>query len=248
MTALLPYRPPIDPYVMPPNNFEGLINVYGVDLQWGKSHACPCVYAGTVPGSPDRACQTCFGRGVYWDALSTTFRGLITFIHMSPTPDEPGAIMSEQQGLILNGEPALTIGADNVTIWQQASVYDVFVEVNAVARYNAELQVGGRTTVPYPQQVTVAPSGAVTIYDPVNHVVIPANSYTVSGATVTLFDYPEDTPYIVDFTAAPAYVAYRNAGATPHVRPFANAKEPRRFRLQQLDLWTRARGQGDVPS
>lgn len=247
MPPFLPFIPPIDPYVMPPASFENLINAMGVDLQWAKSHACPCIYGGAIPGSPDKKCKRCGGRGVYWDAFSDTFRGLITFIHMSPTPDEPGAIMSEQQGLILNAEPALTIGANNPTVWAQASIYDLFVEINSISRYNAELQVGGRTTLPYPQNVTVAPSGAVTVWNPATQDIIQTDSYTVSGATVTLYDYPDDTSYFVEFTAAPSYVAYRAAGATPHVRPFGNAKEPRRFRLQQLDLWTRTRGNSDLP-
>jgi hypothetical protein len=52
---------------------------------------------------------------------------------------------------------------------------------------------------------------------------------------------------MVDFTAAPTYVAYRIAGMPAHVRPFGQQNLPRRFRLQALDLWTRAKFAGDIP-
>jgi hypothetical protein len=244
--AYTPFFPPIEPYVLPRANFEGIINAYGVDLTWYKSHSCPCIYGGQQEGSPDPSCLTCRGRGVYWDGASAVFRGLITFIHTSPTPDEPGSMMSTQQGLITNGEPALTITDRDSTVWQEASIYDLFVEVNAVSRFNANLQVGGQTYLPYPQQVTVAPTGAVTVWNPTTHRVDSAPSYTVTGSQVVLNDYPIDTAYMVEFTAATTYVAYRVAGAPPHVRPFGNVAEPRRMRLQALDLWLRSKGQGDL--
>jgi hypothetical protein len=51
---------------------------------------------------------------------------------------------------------------------------------------------------------------------------------------------------MVEFMAAPMYVVFRPAGGLPHVRQFAvgTVNEPRRFKLQALDLWTRQRGQG----
>lgn len=244
--AFVTYLPPIDPYVLPPAEFEALIQAYGVDLQWGKSHGCPCIYGGQQIGAPDPSCQTCQGRGVYWDALSDVFRGLITFIHTSPTPDEPGSIMSTQQGLIINGEPALTLAqALSPDAWAEASVFDMFIEPESTARYNAALQVGGNTYLPYPKQVTVASTGAVTVWNPQTHVVDTPDTYTVSGSQVTLDGYPPDTRYMVEFLAATTYIAYRIAGAPPHVRPFGDVTEPRRFRLQTLDLWLRSRGVGD---
>jgi len=250
-TIYNPALPDISPYVLPYQRFDDLITKYGIRVAWGKGHSCPCVYGGQQPGSPDPACLTCRGRGTYWDALSTPFIGLITFIHTSPTPDEPGTIMDEAQGLITNGEPALTIpfaAGGDTGVWGQASIYDLFVEVDAINRMNVSLIKGQQETLPYPQGVTVAPSGAVTIYDPTTTQVVTGVAYTVSGTTVTLASsYAPGTPYIVDYICAPTYVAYRQAGIPAHIRPFGQLKEPRRFRLQQLDLWTRSRSTSDIP-
>jgi hypothetical protein len=72
--------------------------------------------------------------------------------------------------------------------------------------------------------------------------------YAVSGLSVFLpSGYAIDTIYIVEFTAAPAYVAIRHAGGMPHTRPFGQVTEPRRFKIQSLDLWTRARFAGEIP-
>jgi hypothetical protein len=240
--ANTPFLPDIDPYVLPRANFEKLIAKYGMNVAWARSHACPCIYGGQQKGSADPTCQTCSGRGIYWDPLSAPFRALITFIHTSPTPDEPGSAMSTEAGLMVNGEPALTIPANAGAVWAEASIYDQFVEIDATARYNAKLQVGGVTSLPYTQNVTVAPTGAVTVWDPIAKTLEHVSNYTVSGATVTISGYPEDTPYMVDFMAAPTYVAYRIAGALPHVRPFGGSSLPRRYRLQLLDLWLRERG------
>jgi len=160
---------------------------------------------------------------------------------------------SEQQGIILRAEPTVTIpfmgpGTTNATVWAQCSLYDMIVETQAISRFNATLQVGRQQTLPFVQRVTVAPSGAVTVYDPVNHVVVPVSGYVVSGSTVTISGYPIDTSYTVEFSAAPAYIAYHRSGAPAHTRPFGAIQEPVRFRMQQLDLWTRSRGAGDIPS
>jgi hypothetical protein len=87
----------------------------------------------------------------------------------------------------------------------------------------------------------------VTVYDPVGHVVVTTNAYTVSGASVVLSGYPTGTNYNVEFLANPSWVAFRIAGAPGHVRPFAQTNQPRRFRLQTLDLWTRQLQAGDIP-
>lgn len=237
-----PFYPPIEPYVLPRSTFEGLINAYGIDLSWSKSHACPCIYGGQQAGSADPACLTCGGRGIYWDTPSDTFRGLITFIHNSPTPDEPGSFMDTKVGLLTNGEPALTITYANPNVWSNAAIYDVFCEINSISRMSATLQVGGLTALPYPRVLSVAASGAVTVYNPDTHKVESPETYAFDGTSVTLSGYPQYTQYMVEFTAAPTYVAYRVAGAPAHTRPFGNVKEPRRFRLQSLDLWLRSRG------
>lgn len=244
---MLPYMPPISPLIMPQEGFEKLMSHYGIMLTWRKSHSCPCVFGGTLVGSPDPQCVTCQGRGVYWDQPSDPFMGLLTWRHMSPTPDEFGASIHETAGLLQHGEPTLSIPytADTTgTIWTQASLYDAFVEVDAEDRFMATLNVGGIQAVPYQQGLNIPAAGAVTVYDTLSHEVQVVSGYTVSGGAVTLPDsYPTGTAYAVEFTANPVFVALRKAGAMPMARPFGAGvvKLPRRFRIQTLDLWTRAR-------
>ena len=245
-----PFLPPMNPYAMPPGTFDAIISAYGVRLSWQKSHLCPCVYGGGIAGSPDNQCQTCLGRGWYWDAPSSPFVGLITFMHLAPSPDEPGAVTDEKWGMMNRGEPVVTLGATtgsdiNVqTVYTTASLNDIFTELDTSDRFESELQVGGIQSVPYQQNVSIAASGAVTIYDPINHIVTPVTGYVVSGATVTLpGSYVSGTAYVVEYFASKSYVAYRHAGATAHERPFGSGlKQPRRFRLQLLDLWLRGSG------
>ena len=245
-----PYMPPISPLIMPEEIYDDMMAKYGIRLAWRKSHACPCMFGSRIPGSPDPQCRTCGGRGIYWDPPSDIFFGLLTWRHMSPTPDEFGAQIHENAGQLQHGEPTLTIpytaGASGI-IWQNASVYDAYVEVDATDRFSAQLQVNGIMALPYQNGVTVEASGAVTVYDTVNHVVTPVTGYVVSGASVTLpSGYAPETRYNVEFIANPVYVALRKAGALPMARPFGGAGPPinnlpRRFRIQSLDLWLRAR-------
>ena len=251
-----PFFPPVTPYALPEGPFDKLIAQYGIRLAWLKSHSCPCVYGGPLIGSPDPACKTCQGHGIYWDDPSELFFGLITWVHIARTPDEPGFFTHEKVGVTQRGEPTLTIpftaDADG-TIWQEASVFDAYIEVDATARYSANLYVGGITAVPYQHGLTIAPTGAVTIY--ANNQATHIDNYIVSGASVTLPDtYPPNTAYNVEFTAQPVYVSYDRTGA-PHIRPFGDGTPgvagidatgtvnnlPRRFRCQTLDLFTRAR-------
>lgn len=250
-----PYLPPIDPFVLPAEPFNDLLAAYGVRLMWRKSHACACMYAGPVPGSPTPTCKQCGGRGFYWDPPSASFMGLLTWRHMSPTPDEQGGQPHEIAGLLQHGEPTLTIPYTADTsgvIWNQASIYDAYVEPDANERFTASLSVSGITAVPYQQGLNIPVSGAVTIWDPNTQLVVPVSGYTVSGANVFLPDtYPPETSYMVEFYANPTFVALRKAGAMPMVRPFGGAGGPllpRRFRIQSLDLWSRARTYPGDPS
>lgn len=244
-----PFFPAINPFIMPEASFDGLLQAYGIRLLWMRSHDCPCVQGGPIPGSADPQCQTCQGRGIYWDNPIGPFFGLMTWRNMSPMPDEFGAALHEVAGLIQHGEPTLTIPfADGFggEIWTTASLYDAYVEVDAIDRFRTTLNVGGIQAVPYQQGLNVPASGAVTIYNTTTHSVSSISNYVVSGAAVTLDPnvYPMGTAYTVEFFANPVFVALRKAGAMPMSRPFGGNNGnnlPRRFRIQTLDLWTRAR-------
>lgn len=244
-----PFYPPIDPYRLPNQAFDNLIENTGERFVWMKNHTCPCMYAGEIPGSPDPSCLTCGGRGIYWDQPSDPFHALFIYVSRFSTQSQPGAQIDTDQGLAQNAEPSLTIPQIAGLVWQEASIFDIFVEIDASTRFNAQLQVGNNEQVPYQQQLVIAASGAVTIWDPATTVVQTVSGYTVSGASVFLpSGYAVGTNYIVDFIAAPAFVAYRSAGAAPHIRPFGRLPEPRRFQLQLLDYWLRARGgNSDIP-
>ena len=227
-----------------------------------RSHTCPCVFAGggvqgRLPnlGSGQRSCTKCFGLGTYWDNPSIPFRAYIEFMHMSPTPDEPGVRMNESWGMWQSSEPSMTIPFANPNLpvgdpgqptlaWQNASVDDQFVAVDMQARYTAVLQAGIRENLPFQQNLSIAPQGAVTVWDPTSGDVVPVTDYGVSGPTVAIGGYPKGTNYMVEFLAAPVFVAFRAAGGLPHSRPFGGGtvSEPKRFRLQALDFWTRQRG------
>lgn len=240
--VIVPFFPPIA-QIMPFQSFDAALAAYGVNLTWQKSHLCPCGFNGPVGGTPDPQCVTCSGRGWYWDAPSNPFKGLITFVHMSPSPDEPGAIMSEKFGPIQHAEPTLTLPFATGDVWKSASLNDIFTQLDAIDRFNATLEVGGIQTVPYQQGLTIAPTGAVSIYDTVNHVVSGVSGYVVSGALVTLpSGFVSGTSYIVEFSAAKSFIAWRSAGSIGHDRPFGAQTLPKRFRLQALDLWLRNSG------
>lgn len=260
----VPFFPPFGTYVLPRQPFEAMIANSGTRLNWRKAHSCPCVMTSFTPGSPDPACQNCGGHGVYWDPPVGPFVGLITFMHMAPSPDEPGVVTDTSFGQNFHGEPVITIpfaGGPNAStetnamlaeIWAQATIYDAFVEVDALERFNTVMTVGQTQVTPYQQSLSIASSGAVTAYDAVNHIVVPVSGYTVSGAAVYLpSSYATGVAYTVEFYAAPVWVLYRRAGGIPHVRPFGGmspVNEPRRFRAQSLDWWTRANSNFPISS
>lgn len=247
MSSYVPSLPPIFPYVLPPDPFNKLIGQYGVRLQWMQSHQCPCMWGGDIPGSPVPGCNTCYGRGVYWDVPSLIFQGLLTQMKKTATPDEGGFTVDKNVGWEQNAHPVLSIPFVAGDVWSNATDYDAFVELDAVTRYKSELTVGGITSVPYGQNLTIAASGAVTIWNTQTKTAqfIP---YTVSGSTVTISGYPEGTSYTIEYTAAPVYIAFRKSGGMPHVRPFGAGvvNLPRRFHLSMLDVWTRSRSSGDM--
>jgi hypothetical protein len=239
----VPFIPGITPWLLPKEPFEQMIAALGVRLLWLKSHTCPCSMGGQTPGTADPGCNTCQGLGTFWDQPFGPWTGLVTFVHMSPTPDEPGVSANTAQGNIQQGDPTLTIPASAGAPWTDASIYDAFVEIDALSRFSANLVLGGRQSVPYQHGLSIAASGAVQVYDPVAQQAVTVAGYTVSGATVLLpSSYQPGQAYTVEFSANPIYIAYRKSGGLPHARPFGQVQLPKRFRLQTLDLWTRARG------
>jgi hypothetical protein len=258
----VPFFPSTAGWTMPRQPFEALLATQGVRMTWLKSHSCPCVYGGSTPtgyliaGAPDPACTRCHGYGTYWDAPVGPFTGLITYFASAPSPIEPGIRSDDAFGPYIDAQPVVTVPfaspfnaagspaeAQAAVVWQNASILDMFVEVDATARYNAFLEQGGNQVLPFQQNLSVAAAGAVTVYDGTNRAVDVVVGYTVTGTTVSLPAgmYPDGTHYVVEFIAAPVYVAHKAAGALPHVRPLGagTVNLPRRFHIQTLDMWTR---------
>lgn len=241
MAQFFPLPPPADTITLPPAAFESIIARFGCRMLWRKSHLCPCTYASAIPGSPDPTCLTCFGKGTYWDAPSCNiFVGLVTFMHLSPTPDAPGGMMDTKFGFVQRAEPSLTIPYTAGKPWEEAAVDDLFIEVDALDRFQTQLVKGQQEHLPYQEQLCVAASGAVTVWGTTAKTVTTVSGYAVSGAVVTLpSSYESGTPYVVEFTAAKSYVAWRDSGSIAHSRPFDRTNQPKRFRLQTLDWWLR---------
>lgn len=244
---------PIDPYSFPHSMFDQLISEYGVRMTWQKSHACPCVWYPTSTvsrGTPNPDCHTCSGLGWYWDAPVGPLQVLFSYAHSPLASDEPGVPMDSKIGQIITSAPLITLGHDiNSTVWSEASEFDKFTELDAIWRFNANLESNRNITLPYSAGLQVATTGAVTTFDLSTSAVVPVSGYTVSGATITIpSSYPANTPYVVEFYANPIWITFKRAGALPHDRPFGGGATPtnplpRRFRAAPLDLWIRNRNQ-----
>lgn len=257
----VPFFPSTAGWTMPRQPFEALLATQGVRMTWRKSHSCPCVYGGAtateilIAGSPDPACTRCRGYGTYWDKPVGPFAGLITYFASAPSPIEPGNRVDEKFGTYIDAQPVVTVpyaspfnlpgSAEERTqamVWQNASLMDIFVEVDATARYNAVLEQGGNQVVPFQENLQIAPAGAVTIYDTATRSVTIVEDYTIQGTQVLLPPgYADGTHYVVEFISAPLFVAHKAAGALAHARPLGvgTVNLPRRFHIQTLDIWTR---------
>lgn len=254
-----PFMPAFNTQLLPQASFESIIKAMGTRVAWQQSHACLCTRGGvsslndlSINGSPDPRCMTCYGLGTYWDAPSNPFTALMTQSNQPRSPNEMGADVDKTVGEYLAGAPSLTIPyldptnpTQPLAAWLNTSTDDLFIEVDAQARYTAFLRAGSNEIIPVQSQMIVAPTGAVRVYDNVNYVTTVTNNYRVSGASVLLMGYPEGTSYMVEFLAAPQYVVFRRSGGFPHMRPLGNAVNslPRVFQLQTLDIWLRARQQ-----
>lgn len=268
------YVPSTDPYLLYPGDFNALIGEIGQRISWARSHACPCTYTQaysggstafpgspfggrlSTPGSAQRQCRTCLGLGIYWDTPSIPFQASMSWRHVAPTLNEPGVGMDRRLGVFQTSDPSCTIPYFNpfldpgdprqpTNAWTNMSMYDMIFGVDMLARYTAMLSVGAQQNLPFQQNLYIAPSGAVTVWDPAAQAVTQVAGYTVSGATVTLpSTYASGTGYMVEFQAASSFIVFRYAGGLPRPRPFGGgtALLPKGFLLQTLDFWTRQRG------
>jgi len=249
-----------------PRLFDNMIARLGARVSWMKGHSCPCTFGGggangylPLPGSAASGCKTCLGLGTYWDAPSMPFIAFMKFTEIASTPFEPGVKVDTNYGDVQTGEPSMTIPFMNWNLspddpqqptqaWIGASTDDIMVAPDMLSRFTAKLQVGGITYLPYQQNLQIAPKGAVTIWNPTTMEIESVPNYVVNNAEVTIDPtvYPPGTAYMVEFSSAPMYVLFRPAGGIPHVRPVGGGTqhEPRRFKIQTLDFWTRQRAQG----
>lgn len=222
--------------------FDSTISSIGVNMLWRKSHICPC---GGTTGSPDPLCQQCGGVGRYWDTPSAEFVASISFMY----PDDPSSRTNFKLGSFVAARPVLTIPQIAGIVWDQASVYDLFVLPDMTQRFTVNLTnpVDGNSkanSLPYNYGVNVPVSGAVFWYDSQTKQISADNNYLVettpSGITyVSLTDQGQGIPFSVEYTANQAYVAYER-GSMPHIRPEVGGfRMPRRFQIQPLDIWTR---------
>ncbi len=246
MANMVPYLPSFPAYQMVNERFTDIIGKYGVNLVWRKSHNCSCVWGSSVPGSADPKCLSCHGRGIYWDKPGVAFQGLITFIHRAFSPDDPGSTMSNKSGVYQTGSPILSIPSTATQVFAEANLYDAYLESDVVERYTTNLIVGEITALPYQDNLSVATTGAVMVWNPDTKQSVYVDTYTVSGADVILNGYPDGTNYTVEFYSSPIYIAFHKSGGFSHQRPFSlgTTPYPRRFHLNELDMWSRSQRSG----
>jgi len=254
MTAPIPSFAPFMPaftQVMPEANFDSLVNNFGMRLLYLKSHACPCSQSTGTAGAANPTCLQCDGRGIYYDQPGLITSGIISFQHGPGTSDEPGMQMNATLGGVNFAEPTLTLarnGPNNEAyVYQQSTLYDAYVEIDAASRLNTTLIAGVREILPYGQGVQVQD---VTVWDSYTKTVkiLDKTAYQVRNNHVWLNEpYTKGTSYVVSFTAMPVYVAFRKSGSLSHSRPFGLGTSglPKRFHLQTLDLWLRSTNPDD---
>jgi hypothetical protein len=248
------FAPALPPWSqsMPANAFNSLISTYGVRFQYLRAHSCPCTQSGSTPGAGQPTCHQCYGRGTYYDQPGLPFVGLISFGHGIGSPDEPGFTMQKEVGIANRAEPTLSIPVTGTgyeaQVYASSTEMDAYVEIDAASRQSAVLVAGVQEVIPYQQGIIVQD---VTVFDANTHrtAILSRQEYTVTGAKVVLNKpYPNGTPYTVEYTALPVYVAFRHAGGAAHIRPFGLGQGgiPKRFRAVNLDLWTRATQQDNT--
>lgn len=254
-----PHVPDLPTQAMPEVVFDTQVVETGIRFGWLRAHSCPCTFAFNGKyGNPNPGCLTCGGRGIYWDP-PLDFNGLLTYMHTSSAPDEPGATTNEWMGHMLEGMPTLTVPFNGTgceaQVWRYGSSFDAFVEYDAVTRYNTVFVSGNAPgapqLLPYQWGVGII---SVASYATGTNMISPVASgnwaYSAGAVTLDPTLYPTGTAYTVEYTASPVFVAFRPAGGVPHARPFAEGRTriPRRFHLQVADAWLRDRFSGELPN
>jgi hypothetical protein len=245
---------PMTPFIQALNldAIDNLITWAGQNVLWMKSHSCPCVGDTGSSGSFNQHCTTCFGRGFYWDPTQGPFIVLLTLISWIGRNVDIGDTVDPTYGMVLDGHPILTIPSTLTTLWPQVNTRDIFVQRDSTMRFQATMRVGENTIVPawhILDSITIAPSGAVIVEDPVTNQPVSGVPYTVNGGTVTLnpnlkypTGYPTGTSYTVEYFSPVAWVIEEPYGGLAHTRPFGQGiAYPRRWKTTGLDLWLRSR-------
>jgi hypothetical protein len=238
-------------FLLPVAAFDSIIGNTAVFCMYQKSHVCPCVGNTGSPNPNSVSCTVCLGRGIYWDPPTGPFGVLLTLISWLGRNVDMGETVDADYGMIDRGHPIITIPHTQQPIWTVANTNDIFIQSEAIMRFQSVLRVGENETVPAWQilqlsSVTIAPTGAVVVEDPTtNQPVNTGFTYTVNGGTVTLdpnstyTPWPDGTSYTVEYYAPLSLVLQEPFGGRPHIRVFENLSYPRRFKTSVLDLWLR---------
>ncbi len=235
-------------YQFPNERFNIFLQQFGVPVFWMKGHLCACIDDDTEfspsgidvkqKGSPSPYCQTCGGRGIYWENAQGPY--LIAFQYPKLF-DVQGTSIDSVLGILENGIVPIIIPSNAQPMWQEINTYDAVVAQGTDMRFHSSLRVGYEETLPYFWNVNVNTSG-VTIYDSANTktVPVPPENVVINGDKVTITGYPKGTSYVVDYMAWPIYVVFGNMGGMTQPFPLLNnLTYPRMTVVKLLDLWTR---------
>jgi hypothetical protein len=242
-------------YNFPNERFNIFLQQYGMLVFWLRGHLCACIDDDTgfspegmavkVKGTPSPYCNTCGGRGLYWDPPQGPYT--VAFQH---PPHTQGATMQDIIGIVEEGINEVIVPTNATPMWAEVNTYDAVVVQGSDTRFHSTLTVGVQETLPYFWNVHVNPNG-VTVYDSSTQTVVPVPSenITVNNDKVILTGYPKGTPYVVDYTAWPIYVVFgERGGIVQFAALLNNTTYPRTVMVKLLDLWTRQSYGGLGPS
>lgn len=238
-----PYFPDAPSITQPEAVFDAQFQNLGLNLGWMRSHVCPCAAA---QGNPDPACQTCYGRGIYWEDPKA-FLGYYVYMHTGAAPEEPGSSVNARTGLTQASEPVLSIPKNGLLneneVWSLAALFDAYVELDATTRYSDLLSTsdGRPLTLTNPVGASIL---AVSRYDFASKKVVsvPLDEVSLASGVVSIDTSMTGMGLAVEYTALPTQVAYNKTGGVIHNRPFAQGRDglPKRFHIQALDVFLRS--------